>query len=127
MSKHYGIRYPFTTQDDENYFLDVNHDLKEKVKSDLMHVIFTPKGQKLRDPEFGTDLIKYIFAPNEGETWGSIKSDIAEVIKKYVRGVTLNDISVLQSEGGIHEVFVRIDYSISNGFKTITDSIVTKL
>ena len=92
-----------------------------------MHVIFTPKGQKLRDPEFGTDLIKYIFAPNEGETWGSIKSDIAEVIKKYVRGVTLNDISVLQSEGGIHEVFVRIDYSISNGFKTITDSIVTKL
>ena len=127
MSKHFGIRYPFTSQDDDGYFLDVNHDFKEKAKSTLMHVIFTPKGQKLRDPEFGTDLIKYIFEPSDGETWSSVKNEIADAVKTYVKGVTLNDISVLQSEDEMREIYVRIDYSISNGFKTVTDSIVTKL
>lgn len=127
MVKQYGIKYPFTAQDSEGYFLDINHDIKEKVKSDLMHVIFTPKGQKLRDPEFGTDLIRYIFEPNDGETWGSVKSEITEAVKKYVKGATLKDIAVLQNEEETREIFVRIDYSVSNGFQSINDSIVTKL
>lgn len=127
MVKQYGIKYPFTAQDSEGYFLDINHDIKEKVKSDLMHVIFTPKGQKLRDPEFGTDLIRYIFEPNDGETWGSVKNEITEAVKKYVKGATLKDIAVLQNEEETREIFVRIDYSVSNGFQSINDSIVTKL
>ena len=46
----YGVKYPFVAEDVENYFIDVNKTLKDKVRSILMHVIFTPKGQKLRDP-----------------------------------------------------------------------------
>ena len=127
MVKQHGIKYPFTAQDSEGYFLDINHDIKVKVKSDLMHVIITPKGQKLRDPEFGTDLIRYIFEPNDGETWGSVKNEITEAVKKYVKGATLKDIAVLQNEEETREIFVRIDYSVSNGFQSINDSIVTKL
>ena len=61
----YGVKYPFVAEDVENYFIDVNKTLKDKVRSILMHIIFTPKGQKLRAPEFGTDLIRYIFEPND--------------------------------------------------------------
>lgn len=126
MSKFYGIKYPFMAQDDENYYLDVNKDLKDKVRSLLMHVIFTPKGQKLRDPEFGTELIRFIFQPNDGETMEAIKSEVSNVVSKYVNGVKINDLQVLSDETQ-RGVFVRLDYTVTQGYKTINDSFVTKL
>lgn len=123
----FGIKYPFTSQDSENYFIDVNKSIKDKVRSILMHVIFTPKGQKLRDPEFGTDLIKYIFDQNDSISWSSVKDEVSEMVKKYANGVTINNISILKNNDENSEIFVRLDYSITNGFNEVKDSIVTKI
>lgn len=126
MSKFYGIKYPFTSQDEEKFYLDVNKDLKDKVRSLLMHVVFTPKGQKLRDPEFGTNLIRYIFQPLDGETIDGIKTEVMEVVSRYIKGVTVNDLQVLTDDTQ-RGVFVRLDYTVQQGYKSVKDSIVTKI
>ena len=123
----YGVKYPFVAEDVENYFVDVNKSLKDKVRSILMHVIFTPKGQKLRDPEFGTDLIRYIFEPNDNISWEGVKNEVSEVVSKYVNGVVVNNISVVQNESDAAEIYVRLDYSVSNGISVVNDSIATKI
>ena len=129
MSKvqYYGIKYPFTSQGDENFLLDVNYDLKSKIRSMLMHVIFTPKGQKLRDPEFGTNLVKYIFEQGDGFTFESVKDEVSVVVSRYIDGITINDISIMESNEDFHKIYVRLDYTVTSGFKTITDSIITQL
>ena len=123
----YGIKYPFTNNDVENYYVDLNKDYSEKVKSILMHVVFTPKGQKIRDPEFGTDLIKFIFQPDDSISWEGIKSEISTIVSKYVNGVTIKNIQVLQSDRDLGEVYVRLDYSVSNGISVVNDSLITKI
>ena len=65
-TQFYGIKYPFTNQDAENYYVDLNSSVKDKVKSTLMHIIFTPKGQRYRKPDFGTNVIQYLFE------WGKL-------------------------------------------------------
>ena len=129
MSKvqYYGIKYPFTAQGYENFLLDVNYDLKSKIRSILMHVIFTPKGQKLRDPEFGTNLVKYIFEQGDGFTFESVKDEVSVVVSRYIDGITINDISIMESNEDFHKIYVRLDYTVTSGFKTITDSIITQL
>lgn len=129
MSKvqYYGIKYPFTAQSDENFLLDVNYDLKSKIRSILMHVIFTPKGQKLRDPEFGTNLVKYIFEQGDGFTFESVRDEVSVVVSRYIDGITINDISIMESNEDFHKIYVRLDYTVTSGFKTITDSIITQL
>ena len=92
-----------------------------------MHVIFTPKGQKLRDPEFGTDLIKYIFEPNDSISWEGVKTEVSEAVSKYVKGVTINNISIMQSDEEGAEIYVRLDYIVSDGINVVEDSIATKL
>jgi phage baseplate assembly protein W len=92
-----------------------------------MHVIFTPKGQRVRMPEFGTDLIKYIFEPNESNTWKSVKTEISEAVSRYVNNVSLNDIQVARSEENPNAIFVRIDYSVKEGNVITNDSIVTEI
>ena len=127
-SKHYyGIKYPFRSEDAENYYVDLNTNVTDYVRSILMHVIFTPKGQKLRDPNFGSNLIRFIFEPNDSTSIESIKSEISEIVTRYINGVTINDINVLQSETDYSEIYVRIDYSIKRGTTTTTDSFITKI
>ena len=92
-----------------------------------MHVIFTPKGQKLRDPEFGTNLVKYIFEQGDGFTFESVKDEVSVVVSRYIDGITINDISIMESNEDFHKIYVRLDYTVTSGFKTITDSIITQL
>ena len=92
-----------------------------------MHVIFTPKGQRIRDPEFGTDLIRYIFSPSDSESWEGIKNEIITSVQRYVPNVILNNIRVVQSDDERAEIFVRMDYSVKEGNVTVKDSIVTQL
>ncbi len=43
----FGIKYPFTTNDYQNFFVDVNMSEKDKIRSQIMHVVFTPKASVL--------------------------------------------------------------------------------
>ena len=123
----FGIKYPFSMVSDDNYFLDLNKSYKDKVKSQLLHVVLTPKGQRLRNPEFGTDLIKYIFELNDDSSWSFIKQEIQDSVSRWTDNIILNDINVLQDEENGHDVYVRLDYSVKNGNEIIKESIVTKV
>ena len=125
--QYLGIRYPFTSQDFQNFYIDLNSSLKGKVKSQIMHVIFTPKGQRLRNPEFGTDLIKYIFDPNDTATWESVKNEIKDSVSRWVNNVNLNDIQIVKNVDDDLEIFVRVDYTINIGNNSTDDSMVVQL
>lgn len=125
--QYLGIRYPFTSQDFQNFYIDLNGSLKGKVKSQIMHVIFTPKGQRLRNPEFGTDLIKYIFDPNDTATWESVKNEIKDSVSRWVNNVNLKDIQIVKNVDDDLEIFVRVDYTINIGNKSTDDSMVVQL
>lgn len=125
--QYFGLKFPFTTEGNENYLLDVNSTIKDKVRSILMHVIFTPKNQRIRRPDFGTNLIRYIFENNDESSWEYVKTDIQQIVTTYIPNMVIDNISILRSEDTLEEIYVRIDYSIMNGNEKITDSIYTKL
>lgn len=126
-NQFYGIKYPFTNDDSENYFVDLNSSLKDKVRSMIMHLVFTPKGQKIRDLEFGTNLIKYIFEPNDELTWGEVQNEIRETVTKYIPNVTITNVEVLEENGDKRTVYVKLEYSVTNGINETKDSIVTTI
>ena len=118
ITQKYGIKYPFTSDNDEGTYLDLNQTYSDGIKSQVLHVILTPKGQKLRDPEFGTDLIKYIFNPSDENTFNSIKSEITRQITKYVPMVEFRDIAIYRNEDDEHGIIVAIEYGVKKGNKT---------
>lgn len=121
----YGIKYPFSEESDRLTFFDLNETKNEGVKSKILHIIFTPKGQRLRKPDFGTDLIKFIFEPNSDGSWDNIKEEIRKQITLYLPEVTFNDINIIHNTDEPHELFIEIDYSInSNGITTQNKTLV---
>lgn len=123
----FGIKYPFIADDVTGYYVAANKTVTEKVRSQLMHIIFTPKGQRIRNPEFGTDLIKYIFDQNDGMTWEAVKTEVSESVTRWATNINLKDIRVVKSEEDPSQVFVRLDYSVTEGNKTTNDSVVVEL
>ena len=123
----FGIKFPFTNSEFTNFFVDANMTTKDKIRSQIMHVIFTPKGQRLRRPEFGTDLIRYIFEPNDTESWSAVKTEIIEAVSRWIPGCTLNNIKVVQNENNGSEIYVRLDYSVKTGNITNDDSVIIQL
>ena len=127
VTQKYGIKYPFTTDNDDGTYIDLNKTYGEGIQSQVLHVIFTPKGQKLRDPDFGTDLIKYIFSQSDSSTFGSIKGEISSQIAKYVPEVELRDISIYNSEGDDNSIVVMVEYGVKQGNKTEVTKVAVKL
>ena len=125
--QHFGIKYPFRTDGFQHFFIDTNDTLMEKARSEIMHIVFTPKGQRIRNPEFGTDLIKYIFDPNEEITWEAVKNEVSESVRRWSNDITLNNIQVVKNEEDESEIYVRLDYSVSEGNKVTKDSIVVQV
>ena len=122
--QRYGIKFPFTADGEANTLLDLSNTLVDEVNSEIMHVIFTPKGQRLRDPEFGTNLIQYIFSPNDSQTWDDIIREVREAVSRYVPDTTLKNVEIREGENP-YELYARITYSVESGgyitdYETIT-------
>lgn len=125
-TSYYGIKFPFTNINDECLFLDLNEDLNNKVVSEIAHVILTPKNTRIRMPDFGTDLIKYIFEYNDENMWELVKDEIKTNVKKYVEGVTINDVEVVMKEED-NSVYVNVDYSLLVGSVNMNNKIALKI
>lgn len=116
--KRYGIKFPITIQSADNTLIDLNRTKDDEVYSELVHLIFTPKGQRLRDPNFGTRLIQFIFNPNDSETWGDILTEIKETVSKYIPSCSIKDLTVNESDNGIG-LNVEMKYTVKqNGTNT---------
>lgn len=121
-----NIDYPFKDSDN-GFLLQLNNTDSRAVKADLMHLILTQKGQRLYMPDFGTDLMKYIFEPADAKTFSEIKLDIKETVKKYIPNLTVNEVVVNQDTNNEHKATIRIDYSISEDVFVETDFVVINI
>jgi phage baseplate assembly protein W len=125
-SKYINIRYPF--QNSVNgFFIELNSVDADAVKSDLLHLILTRKGQRLYKPDFGTDLLRFIFQPEDGLTLSQIKQEIQTVVKDYLPKLQINNIIVEQSEESEHAAVVRLDYTIDDEVFTTNDFVIIKI
>ena len=127
MTQKYGIKYPFTSDNEDGTYLDLNDTFAEGVESQVLHVVFTPKGQKLRDPDFGTNLIRYIYSPSDTITFNDVKTELTTQINKYVPSVEFRDVTIYNSETEESGIIVMVEYGVKRGNKTEITTVAVKL
>lgn len=108
----YGIKFPINVDSDEKTLFDLNYTRAEQIKSEIMHLIFTPKGQRLRNPNFGTRLIQFLFNPSDTETFSDIVTEIKETVKMWIPDCNIKDVQIAEDEDGM-EIFAKIGYTLT--------------
>lgn len=124
--KFININYPFKESPD-GFFIDLNDNANDAIKADLLHLILTVKGQRLYNPEFGTNLLRFIFEPNDSVTQSAIQEEIRTVVKLYLPQLELDEITIEESPESNHAAIVSIGFKVTDSVFTTTDSITIQI
>ena len=125
--RYWGIKYPFTINNEDGLFIDLNESPDDLVLSNILHVLLTPKGERLRMPDFGTDLIKYIFSPNDTMGWDSVYEEMHNAINKYVKNARINKIDIMKNEENDNEIYIVLDYGVIKGESVVNKKITVQI
>ena len=121
--KYINIDFPFKDSP-SGFYLNLNSDTQRAIKADLMHLLLTRKGQRLYNPDFGTDLMKFIFEPNDNLTLEAVKAEVAASVKKYIPKITINNVIVTQSPNSEYAATIRVDYVITEDVFDMVDFVI---
>ena len=121
-----NINYPFNNSPN-GFFLEMNSDDNSAIKADLAHLILTRKGQRLYLPDFGTDLVRFIFDQNDDITLNLVKEEVKTVVKKYLPNLTITNLTVTHSDESEYAAVIQIDYIVTEGAFQTSDSIIINI
>jgi phage baseplate assembly protein W len=66
---------------------------KEAYTSDLLLLLLTQKGERYYEPDYGTNLIQYIFEQNDGITSNDILNEIKTDVSTYLPSITIKTVN----------------------------------
>ena len=116
-----NIEFPFKDSK-KGFYLELNQTDKDAIRADLLHLLLTNKGERLYLPDFGSDLKKYIFEPNDNITHEDIRDNLNQTISKYIPNLIINSINFRNDE--IEElIIVELTYTVTEGTFTSTDTV----
>ena len=121
-----NIRFPFLDSE-KGFFLDMTKKNKRAIKSDVMHLLLTNKGERLYQPDFGTDLKKFLFEPNIVTVQTDIKNEIQKALDRYIPNLQIDRLEVEPIDGSEHSVIVRLEYTVKNNTFTESDFVTIEL
>lgn len=127
MAKRFiNIHYPFKDST-KGFFLELNDNDNDAIKSDLLHIILTRKGQRLYKPDFGTDLLKFIFEPEDGMTLTAIKSEITDEVKKYLPNLRIDNVTIEEATDNEHAAILTLNFTITDSIFETSDTVIINL
>tara|TARA_R100000734_G_C3310998_1_gene101807 strand:+ start:1135 stop:1590 length:456 start_codon:yes stop_codon:yes gene_type:complete len=97
--------------------------LLQQTKSNLRNLLLTTKGERVFQPEFGSDLTRLIFEQYTPDLEDRIEVAITDAIERWLPYVIVNEIIVRSDERNQNAVLVQLEYTIQTdkeSLQTIT-------
>lgn len=88
--KSVGVTLPLRRGN--NGYFEVSYTTKEQIKSNIKSLLLTQKGERLMQPNFGSDLRKCLFEPITTNLDSVIEDNITEAINIWMPYVTVESI-----------------------------------
>lgn len=117
--RFFGIKFPFQTSTD-GFFFDLTKTTKDSVRSNLIHLLLTNKGNRLYKPNFGCNITQYLFDPVDEQTSENIKAEIIDTVQTNMQGIDINSVNVIKEE---KTITLQVNYSFNDGVFSYKDII----
>lgn len=124
-SKYININYPFKNSP-EGFFLDMTSTTVDAVKADLQHLLLTEKGERFYNPDFGTNLKKFLFDPSDEKNISDIENELKITVDKYLPGLLITKVEIYP-EDDQRGVVLKVSFKISDGIFNSDDFIEIKI
>lgn len=85
---------------------------KDQIKSNLINLLLTYKGERIENPEFGADLPRVLFEPISDGTFIKIQNQIIDNVAIYMPEISLLNIEI-NPDIDRNALYVKIDYKLN--------------
>lgn len=116
-----NIKFPLEDDKEKNSFFKMNRLTKDALTSNLFLLLLTTKGERYYHPNYGTDLLKYIFEPKDNLTLTEIEREIKQTVKEFIPEVTITRINMFSD--GIDDLGQPLN---ENEIKVVIDFIYSE-
>ena len=103
-----GISLPFNA----NGVFHKTFSTKDQIKSNLINLLLTYKGERIENPEFGADLPRLLFEPISDDTFIRIQNQIVDSVAVYMPEISLINIEI-NPDIDRNALYVKIDYKLN--------------
>lgn len=89
----------------------------DQTKENVINLLLTTRGERIYYPDFGSNLIRFIFEPITDQLKQLIITDISDTINTWIPYITINDIQIKTSQDDPSlnlEVLISIEWSIND-------------
>jgi len=109
-----GVSLPFGLCGTDQLF-NKTYNTKDQIKSNLINVLLTNRGERILNPSFGSDLKALLFEPLTEIIKADIKNTILSTVNIYVPEVTITNINIDDSNYQIdtNTISVTINYRLN--------------
>ena len=99
----------------------------QQVKSNFKNLILTKKGERLMQPEFGTDLHRILFENITENTLENARLTVVEAVERWMPFLELQQFEVTNPvNGNPHRIDLSVTYRFRNN-PNVTDSITVSI
>jgi phage baseplate assembly protein W len=103
-----GISLPFNASG----VFPKTYSTKEQIKSNLINLLLTYKGERIENPEFGADLPRLLFEPISDDTFYKIQDQILTNVGIYIPEVTILNIEINPNTDK-NTILIKIEYKLN--------------
>lgn len=93
---HFDRRGGTATTDDDDHVRDM-----------IEQLLFTSPGERVNRPDFGTGLLRLVFAPNSAELAGALEFTVQAALQQWLGDLILVEALEVESEDATIRVAVR--------------------
>lgn len=115
-----AIGFPIEAGEADGNLFGFVLDTKEFIRSKIALLLSVERGERLFYANYGTDLKKLVFDPNDDSTENDLFNEIKRAVEDNFSQVRIKAVSAEQDN---NSVFLKVNFEYSEGALTISDSL----
>ena len=85
--------------------------IRQQVKSNIRNLLLTERGERLFQPNFGSNLKSLLFEQITPTTLENIENNIRESLSTWLPYVNVNNLVAVQDDRNLNQVLISLEYS----------------
>jgi len=102
-----GVSLPFNSPQ----VFNKTYSTKDQIKSNLINLLLTNKGERIMNPQFGADIKNILFEGMVDDLISTIRSNISNAVSIFIPQIILDNVNVDYDED-YHTINVSINYRL---------------
>ena len=104
-----GIEFPLDYS--QEGFFRKTKTIRQQVKSNIRNLLLTERGERVFQPNFGSNLKSLLFEQITPTTLENIENNIRESLSTWLPYVNVNNLVAVQDDRNLNQILISLEYS----------------